>query len=398
MLCSKCDKGYHRACINEFNDCGGSLIQKSDWICEECRQLSEKRVTAPQAIPKKAPSLSPSKSEIKVNSTSQSPPKTPTILPRVRKRPLTSPRARQSLLLSPKRHRRSTFSASLSRSLSSSSAPISNSPKTRSVKKQNKVKQQNNQCSGDNSNEAVLKRLNDGLSKYFTPSKRRRSLKGSLDMDEVKEKKPEKESDTPQVPVEPLKTASAPPRVNKRPLKSAAKELVHNNQVKLSRLKSSVYTVTDLDKKWFKEAQQTAEKQFNTHICTPLKEEPKPTVIDSPLPSSSSKLTSSDKKSQSSPKDSLLTLKCPASIEFGKYEIDTWYSSPYPQEYARLHKLFICEFCLKYMKSKAVLERHSVSDLKYFNFVFSSEFSSLSRQNVKFTSPQAPRFIVKAPL
>ncbi len=26
----------------------------------------------------------------------------------------------------------------------------------------------------------------------------------------------------------------------------------------------------------------------------------------------------------------------PPCIEFGKYEINTWYSSPYPQEYAKL--------------------------------------------------------------
>ncbi|XP_069719540.1 histone acetyltransferase KAT6B isoform X2 [Phaenicophaeus curvirostris] len=49
----------------------------------------------------------------------------------------------------------------------------------------------------------------------------------------------------------------------------------------------------------------------------------------------------------------------PAVIEFGKYEIQTWYSSPYPQEYARLPKLYLCEFCLKYMKSKNILLRHS---------------------------------------
>lgn len=28
-------------------------------------------------------------------------------------------------------------------------------------------------------------------------------------------------------------------------------------------------------------------------------------------------------------------LRCPQTIEFGKYEIQTWYSSPYPQEYTR---------------------------------------------------------------
>ncbi|KAL4641096.1 histone acetyltransferase KAT6B-like [Arapaima gigas] len=48
----------------------------------------------------------------------------------------------------------------------------------------------------------------------------------------------------------------------------------------------------------------------------------------------------------------------PAWIEFGNYEIQTWYSSPYPPEYSRLQKLYICEFCLKYMKSKSILQRH----------------------------------------
>uniref|UniRef100_A0A3Q2YGK6 histone acetyltransferase n=1 Tax=Hippocampus comes TaxID=109280 RepID=A0A3Q2YGK6_HIPCM len=51
--------------------------------------------------------------------------------------------------------------------------------------------------------------------------------------------------------------------------------------------------------------------------------------------------------------------RCPAVIEFGKYEIQTWYSSPYPPEYSRLHKLYLCEFCLKYMRSKNILQRHT---------------------------------------
>lgn len=28
-------------------------------------------------------------------------------------------------------------------------------------------------------------------------------------------------------------------------------------------------------------------------------------------------------------------MRCPSVIEFGKFEIQTWYSSPYPQEYSR---------------------------------------------------------------
>ncbi|XP_056601102.1 histone acetyltransferase KAT6A [Triplophysa dalaica] len=51
-------------------------------------------------------------------------------------------------------------------------------------------------------------------------------------------------------------------------------------------------------------------------------------------------------------------MRCPSVIEFGKYEIQTWYSSPYPQEYSRLPKLYLCEFCLRYMKSRGILYQH----------------------------------------
>ncbi|XP_078465372.1 histone acetyltransferase KAT7-like isoform X9 [Lampetra planeri] len=47
------------------------------------------------------------------------------------------------------------------------------------------------------------------------------------------------------------------------------------------------------------------------------------------------------------------------SIVFGRYELDTWYHSPYPEEYARLGRLYVCEFCLKYMKSQTILRRHT---------------------------------------
>lgn len=48
-------------------------------------------------------------------------------------------------------------------------------------------------------------------------------------------------------------------------------------------------------------------------------------------------------------------IKC---IDLGRYEIDVWYGSPYPEEYRYLPKLYICEFCLKYMTSAAVSSRH----------------------------------------
>jgi histone acetyltransferase HTATIP len=45
-------------------------------------------------------------------------------------------------------------------------------------------------------------------------------------------------------------------------------------------------------------------------------------------------------------------------IELGKHRIRPWYFSPYPQELVSLPCIFICEFCLKYVKSPTCLERH----------------------------------------
>ena len=36
----------------------------------------------------------------------------------------------------------------------------------------------------------------------------------------------------------------------------------------------------------------------------------------------------------------------------------TWYYSPYPDEYCNVDKLFVCEFCLKYMKNVSMLRTH----------------------------------------
>ncbi|CAM9292534.1 unnamed protein product [Phaeothamnion confervicola] len=45
-------------------------------------------------------------------------------------------------------------------------------------------------------------------------------------------------------------------------------------------------------------------------------------------------------------------------VEMGRYEMETWYFSPYPDDYSRLDRLYVCEFCLKYMRKRATLERH----------------------------------------
>ena len=45
-------------------------------------------------------------------------------------------------------------------------------------------------------------------------------------------------------------------------------------------------------------------------------------------------------------------------IEFGRYLIDAWYFSPYPDEYSKVDKLYICSKCLKYMKLPETMEKH----------------------------------------
>jgi hypothetical protein len=38
----------------------------------------------------------------------------------------------------------------------------------------------------------------------------------------------------------------------------------------------------------------------------------------------------------------------------GRFEIDAWYFSPYPDAFAQQQKLYICEYTLKYMKRRKV--------------------------------------------
>ncbi|EAT33647.1 AAEL014072-PA, partial [Aedes aegypti] len=45
-------------------------------------------------------------------------------------------------------------------------------------------------------------------------------------------------------------------------------------------------------------------------------------------------------------------------IELGQHRIKPWYFAPYPQEMCSMSCIYICEFCLKYRKSRKCLERH----------------------------------------
>ncbi|XP_023331728.1 histone acetyltransferase Tip60 isoform X2 [Eurytemora carolleeae] len=56
--------------------------------------------------------------------------------------------------------------------------------------------------------------------------------------------------------------------------------------------------------------------------------------------------------------DAITRMKNVELIELGRHRIKPWYFSPYPIELVTLPCIYICEFCLKFVKSRICLERH----------------------------------------
>uniref|UniRef100_A0A915PNT5 histone acetyltransferase n=1 Tax=Setaria digitata TaxID=48799 RepID=A0A915PNT5_9BILA len=56
--------------------------------------------------------------------------------------------------------------------------------------------------------------------------------------------------------------------------------------------------------------------------------------------------------------DALTRIRNIEMVELGRYRIQPWYFSPYPQELTTLPCIYLCEFCLKFVKSSTCLKRH----------------------------------------
>ncbi|KAI1758299.1 hypothetical protein F4782DRAFT_477301 [Xylaria castorea] len=93
------------------------------------------------------------------------------------------------------------------------------------------------------------------------------------------------------------------------------------------------------DRRRFDEAKQKAEEEWRNRLLA--------MQAETELPTKKSKKASGP----------VSQIEC---IEFGGWEIDTWYAAPYPEEYSRNRVLYICEFCLKYMNSDYVAWRHKL--------------------------------------
>ncbi|KAF7312129.1 Histone acetyltransferase [Mycena indigotica] len=80
-----------------------------------------------------------------------------------------------------------------------------------------------------------------------------------------------------------------------------------------------------------------------------------PSPSASPAPSSTSGIRPNPTHDSSVPPPIRIT-----NIRFGQYDIATWFNAPFPEEYSDIPdgRLWICEFCLKYMKSRFGATRH----------------------------------------
>ncbi len=56
--------------------------------------------------------------------------------------------------------------------------------------------------------------------------------------------------------------------------------------------------------------------------------------------------------------EALTKVKFIDKIRYGNFEIDTWYFSPYPEEYGKEPRLYICQYCLKYMRLEKTYKYH----------------------------------------
>ncbi|KAF9237605.1 hypothetical protein BU15DRAFT_88618 [Melanogaster broomeanus] len=107
------------------------------------------------------------------------------------------------------------------------------------------------------------------------------------------------------------------------------------------------------DRSRFEKSRTAAELSIPPSFPTPSPVPSTPSLYPStPGPLSQTPNTPADPESRSA-----LRIR---TIRFGPYDIHPWYDAPFPEEYANIPdgRLWICEFCLKYMRSRFAFCRH----------------------------------------
>lgn len=182
-----------------------------------------------------------------------------------------------------------------------------------------------------------------------------------------------------------------PPKKKGEPPAESPKRRAFEEILTVAEADTSATAVGAEDRVWFEKSRHTAEARLGVPlvpppgtpagISTPVYQPPTPTAIPNinaspplgtrPLKTSLSlphlmpatPTPSTPKAYQPVPLSGGIPGTTPLrikTIRIGVYEVDTWYDAPFPEEYAAVPegKLYMCEFCLKYMKSPFGAERH----------------------------------------
>lgn len=88
---------------------------------------------------------------------------------------------------------------------------------------------------------------------------------------------------------------------------------------------------------------------------------PAPPSVSNSTPSQSGSMRHSSGALSHHSDDVVTRMKNVQMVELGLYRIRPWYFSPYPVALTKEPVIYLCEFCLKYLKSAKCLERHRVS-------------------------------------
>ena len=92
-------------------------------------------------------------------------------------------------------------------------------------------------------------------------------------------------------------------------------------------------------------------------------------------------------------------------IEFGPYELKTWYYSPYPHPHDQQERLHVCEFTCKYFRKRKTAARHTAAltpaqrhppgDLIYASPPPSAEWPLSTREAPRITAAATPQASAK---
>ncbi|CAO3589876.1 unnamed protein product [Absidia cylindrospora] len=321
LICSTCDRSLHVGCCS-----GMKSIPRGDWHCNVCSSMP-----SPSSIHSNASSPLTNKSGTtsKPTSISHDPPLTPIsdnhITKRARKnRTSETQRTVRSSRLSARRdsnHTKGSSSATLSTTENeteiSGPSPTSTStpPPPRST-----LKRRQSKSTSSNTTESTRS------TKIILPPLKKSNVN--------KRKRGGGDDTTKAIPSE--TTITTP--------KAQDKDYFTTFGHQISKSESSTVrgTPSKLDKELFEKARLKSVKGINKSIGSKQQ----------------SKSTGGRGDSHWS---AALDLPKISQIRFGDYLIDTWYVAPYPEEYSQHPILYICEYCMKYMKSKYVAGRHKAN-------------------------------------